>query len=92
MRQKIQPWFLPTSYRFLPHPLNYLLASSIPFVLPAIPLIVGAFAFHKVASSVRIKRYLRHSKLDTCDGAAPGDESEGVDLDECLQRTTAGLQ
>ena len=57
--QRIRPWFLPTTYRFLPHPLNYAFVASIPFVIPAIPLAVGAITYQKCASSVRIRRHFR---------------------------------
>jgi hypothetical protein len=93
--QKIQPWFSPASYRFLPRPLSYVLVASIPFIVPAIPLVVGAFACQRLASRVRIRKHFRKfamtptviSGFDTSDAVNPSGESERRYLDECPQRT-----
>lgn len=82
--QKIRPWFLPATYRFLPHPLNYVLVASIPFVVPAIPLVVGAFACQKVASSRRIKKHFREKETNGDEN--PSGESERTYLNEYPQR------
>lgn len=62
--QKIRPWFTPTTYRFLPYPLNYALIAGIPLVVPAVSLALGTLAYQKAASAIRIKKHFRDHEDD----------------------------
>lgn len=55
----IRPWFDPTTYPFIPFPLNYILVILIPLVVPAVILVVSAFSVQRVASAIRVRRHLR---------------------------------
>lgn len=45
----------------MPSPLDYVLAATIPFVLPAIPLALGGFTYQRIASAIRIRQHLKDS-------------------------------
>lgn len=96
----IRPWFNPSTYPFLRVPLNYLLVLLIPLVVPAIILVVTAFAVQRVSSSVRVHRHLRHQRdhssvekpAPTSDSAAPKDlEAQTNDNDTLAQSLTSAF-
>jgi hypothetical protein len=60
--ETIKPWFLPSTYPFIPPPLSYLLVITIPLVFPAVFLILSTFTCQLIASKLRIRRHFR-SKL-----------------------------
>lgn len=64
---KIRPWFRTTTYRFIPPPLSYIFIAGIPLVIPALSVAAGTFAYQKAASAIRVRRYLKHAKLDNND-------------------------
>ncbi|KAF8335816.1 putative serine esterase-domain-containing protein, partial [Cantharellus anzutake] len=55
----IKPWFSPSTYPFLPKPLDIGLVILIPTIIPPIILILASFTFHRIASFLRIRKHFR---------------------------------
>lgn len=75
MMTAIRPWFDPSTYPFLPRPLNYVLVILIPLVAPAILLVVGTFALQRTASALRVHQHLRARK-PPAPGELPNNEHQ----------------